>query len=686
MPVDKRGVIVVHGIGDQRPGGTVKEFADSYAAYIGGQSLNPGEVHWYQEAGEALAVDVVGQKPTRKAKKFPSFRHHVTVGDNNIIFSEVYWADLSPTPSGIVGAIQGFLWVLFGLRHIIREAVAAPGVAWAQRLLLKALRGLSSAITWLIFGPISGVNLFLLVTVVLVAASFGLSDVFGLENWVQKLSGHQFSLVAFVNDYSVPLLSLLGVISAGVGMSSWQALRLRGWPRRTLFWWIAFSLIVAAAAPVIKVFFEAQALRLVNATLDNVRALDAVSFGLLVVELVLAIWVIVALLLALQYFISVIGWFSMPRFRRAIELAYSSTFLIAAFYWIAITIVWMFTVQNISSNEFVRSTADVLVARGLNPSGFSWLVLAVMIGLFMLVGVRRWWWMRKHKAAKAEDSAAAIVRLIVSPAVVHFINLVSLAGIVLLTKILVDAAVDIGEFFGVPLSLSPLQSFAALFDLNAVLSPVLAYVAHVSSATLVLTGFLILLMVLFMTKVETGLGLLIDITNHFRLGKPPVMTALREDGLAKGIRTAVTPVRGDYFPLRERIIQRIETVIEDMIEQEGVSRVTVVAHSQGTVFAIMALERNPEIAAGRPLRLITMGSPFSHLYQHYFPGRYGGDAAARLPKVERWVNIFRIDDFVGTKINGQMGKPLNFAVKPGGHTGYWSDPEVLEIIRREAPL
>jgi hypothetical protein len=44
-----------------------------------------------------------------------------------------------------------------------------------------------------------------------------------------------------------------------------------------------------------------------------------------------------------------------------------------------------------------------------------------------------------------------------------------------------------------------------------------------------------------------------------------------------------------------------------------------------------------------------------------------------------WHNIYRIDDFVGTKIEADWVN--NIPVNAGGHTNYWSDKEVLAHIQ-----
>jgi hypothetical protein len=108
------------------------------------------------------------------------------------------------------------------------------------------------------------------------------------------------------------------------------------------------------------------------------------------------------------------------------------------------------------------------------------------------------------------------------------------------------------------------------------------------------------------------------------------------------------------------------------------------------------------------VRLVTMGSPFTHLYQHYFGHLYPSlDSEAWLPlrtRLDRWLNIYRRDDFVGTRIDfplasderdaghilpvatlGVQSRCLcsNHAVGLRGHMNYWSDRDVLAILHQE---
>jgi len=84
----------------------------------------------------------------------------------------------------------------------------------------------------------------------------------------------------------------------------------------------------------------------------------------------------------------------------------------------------------------------------------------------------------------------------------------------------------------------------------------------------------------------------------------------------------------------------------------------IIAHSQGTQVAIEVLN-DPELAwlsnRFHSVKLVTMGSPFSNLYQHYFghayPALNSPYWATLRRRVDQWVNIFRIDDPVGTEID-----------------------------------
>ena len=139
------------------------------------------------------------------------------------------------------------------------------------------------------------------------------------------------------------------------------------------------------------------------------------------------------------------------------------------------------------------------------------------------------------------------------------------------------------------------------------------------------------------------------------------------------------------FPLRARMHHRFHQVLEVMLKSERPDDVIILAHSQGTVLAIQALRGEEcsqlleEAGIGKPV-LVTMGSPFSHIYHHYFGSKFSIPHELRA-KLSQWINIYRIDDFVGTVIGEPQGDwPDNRHVAACGHTGYWADEHVHAIL------
>ncbi len=162
---------------------------------------------------------------------------------------------------------------------------------------------------------------------------------------------------------------------------------------------------------------------------------------------------------------------------------------------------------------------------------------------------------------------------------------------------------------------------------------------------------------------------LLDLITHFELRKSPADAE-------------------PAFVRRARIQTRLRTVLEVLIEREEPARVTLVTHSQGTIVTLETLAGDDAAALLAPLEscdLVTMGSPFHHFYQHYFANAYPALSDMRWnglrQRISRWCNLFRIDDYVGTAIEPGGDWPENIPVDPGGHTGYWSDRQILAALR-----
>jgi len=139
-------------------------------------------------------------------------------------------------------------------------------------------------------------------------------------------------------------------------------------------------------------------------------------------------------------------------------------------------------------------------------------------------------------------------------------------------------------------------------------------------------------------------------------------------------------------PRRARIQERLKLVLKTFVQHQGYDGVIFLAHSQGSIVAYDYLRDNgptyTELGDAAPA-LLTFGSPLGTIYQKYFheyaashPVPHG--IAARL---KCWINLYRVDDYIGGRVIAPSGLRVdNHVMGPGGHTGYWTEPDVAEAL------
>lgn len=113
----------------------------------------------------------------------------------------------------------------------------------------------------------------------------------------------------------------------------------------------------------------------------------------------------------------------------------------------------------------------------------------------------------------------------------------------------------------------------------------------------------------------------------------------------------------------------------------------VIGHSQGSVLAYSALARLPEDAK-KAVDYITCGSPLKSLYATSFPAYFEvADFVQLREELRSWSNLHRDTDPIGTGIFGDYPSrgdvrilELCPATAIWGHSGYWEDPRMLQIL------
>jgi len=131
----------------------------------------------------------------------------------------------------------------------------------------------------------------------------------------------------------------------------------------------------------------------------------------------------------------------------------------------------------------------------------------------------------------------------------------------------------------------------------------------------------------------------------------------------------------DLLSIRRDLLCRAQTAI-DYALSTGASKIILFSHSLGTVFGAACLGDTKST-----VELITAGSPITTLYERFLGFRldmlncFQGSPAT-------WTNYYRFGDYIGGPI--EKGGPItsveNKSVRHGGHTGYWSDSNVLNTL------
>ena len=139
-------------------------------------------------------------------------------------------------------------------------------------------------------------------------------------------------------------------------------------------------------------------------------------------------------------------------------------------------------------------------------------------------------------------------------------------------------------------------------------------------------------------------------------------------------------------PRRARIQERLKLVLKTFVQHQGYDGVIFLAHSQGAIIAYDYLRDNgPEYAelGNASPALLTFGSPLGSIYQKYF---HEYAASRPIPmgiatRLKCWINLYRVDDYIGGSITPPSGLRIdNHIMGLGGHTGYWTEPDLAEAL------
>jgi hypothetical protein len=638
-------VLVVHGVGDPTPGSTVSSLARSLAD-SDSPFLQQQEAIWLQETSE----------DNKFLSTYPTYRCRIQTKTSTIELAEVYWGDLSRVCHGWLGTVVGLFQILFGFRYVAYAAADQPG------FFALGLKRLGRAVERILQGPVMAITTVLAaLTIVLCANEMIWKDAFRETGWSRVLV----------------LFSCL--VAYAVASLGWRQTRIRAF-ERYWFWVRVTSFFIGAVCVLRWLYLDPQ-----GGSPFEARFPGMLWYCRLLVCLLGMLWTTEIFLLLLIAICWVGAAMNQRANRRMIQVAALLPALSVGLWSHCLILFWLLAADRIEKFVGVSGLRDVF-ADMIPLLGVQFL-MSGLIGGSVLLGVLRYVLWRSKKTIADFENGARAPRLIVNNAVLFVLAVSAGLGssLVLTTQYI--------EFTG--------HGYDRIW-----FGKVLVECNKYALSLLLPFGFLVGFV---LPRLRPVFGIVLEIVNHFVFRSREQKDGLQFDDQFDIART--TFENGNlFFARREVVLGRMKRVVRhyaSQVQAEGKPvELIVIGHSQGTMVAIEVLNSTDMDCLDRfeRISLVTMGSPFTHLYQHYFPKFYPELASSfwrsLQQRVECWFNIFRIDDPVGTEIDfpdgflgGSRFAPSkgcwlpsgsqNFPVGCRGHMNYWNDREVLGILKSE---
>lgn len=705
----KTAIVVVHGVGDPLPGDALRRLIEG---------LQAGDEHSSFRLDGAVTVGHLDapNEPHAESDKvngFPITRasliDEINTTKRRHECWEVYWGDLSRVKQSVSALLYSLFDLIFGLRHIVEEAtrLAPPRLGrWSGYLASTSL--------WTARGPMFAVNIQLAITCLIYAGLLLAPAKLKPEQWAPQVA--------------------MGVASATVvaaGCLAWVRVKRLEWSQATA----GAMVIVGGLSAVYTLVFctefnEISKPYFVNlnpyvnfmTTVMTIGAMFMVFVGFLAV----ASAVISSCCAAISSKFADDSTAARERSKPPLVIAFCTALSICLFVF-AVIACWTIIVKTIEPDPDIArfacletfSTIDKFkeciegeksavsqladrIRQGVHFLPVIVLIFVVATLIYLGVASVNWFIGKLPGGAKRPR-----LRYIVSPAVIAWFTVASTVGglafLILSYRLLWLGAcnVDDGGCLG-----SDAQRWVGLpgwfVDLLKSLPEYTWLKEHVKrikeledplkpvalSMTVAVAAFVVASRAHFLT----ALDLVLDVISHFRT--------------APGLKSREDSER---FTQWNAMVERFRRVVHDAIADPEVSRLVVISHSQGTMIALHGLgllkvghwQLDPQTKEGLNIDLVTMGSPLTWLYRHYLPQRYTLCLSDGHAGIRTWINIHRIDDFIGTDVKltpeealgeialgperpakGSMPASVlrNYNVGTGGHTDYWVDRRVLKTI------
>ena len=706
----KELIIVVHGVGVKQAGvsadllSTALQNTPEENTTLKRDDMSKGGLRPHSSDDFHLReLEIYNKKGLRQT--FPArirrYRHIDSEAQSDVtrerVIADFYWGDIAAIGTGLLGLLTALVKTILGLSHAIREN--ARDVFPTNRPFDRWMRRIASGAALTIHGPIAAINAVLII---------GVLVAWGLRSSIGSAIGGAW--------LAPPFLALLVILAGALLLRRSDAFLTRhfaGWLLISGILLLTFWL--GGLLPVDPFAWLDDWLKQAGCSFAKPGETSACIagysglylYGLRLLALMSVSWLVVfALALATGV---VVRWQREQRQRRdsrVFSLLMPATGLMTLLWFVTVASVWAAIVNTVG--DAIPHPAHVSIG--------IWGLVPALLALVALLGAAVVAWIRKAELRRQpigeylaeRDALAERYRLIVSK------GMMAVLGAFIVTML--------------ALSLAALVNFV-LGD-HSPISPLFGWIVSVIPHALTITAIIAAVVVgSFRTSFAAVLDILTDVLTYLNDYSWDSEEFSSNDDQQRSVRKGVAtttfvervlrwrkPVEDADQPRgywrRARIQDRLKVLVNQLIADERPDVLVIVAHSQGTVIAIDVIDQEganwlAAMPEGGCLMLMTMGSPYTHLHNHYFPSSFPSHrsrpALRKRPKgvapseqhpgvLSRWVNIFRIDDFVGTHIDSSSGQdgsadgrdmwPQEFPVRPNGHTMYWVDEDVFPILRQ----
>lgn len=662
--IERVGVVVIHGVGGAKPGWVNQEVIPHLVKNDPGLKFEDhSEVHELKARPHSAWLDAKTHKHT--GEPFSSYLRRAGYGHGrNIVFMELYWADLAQIGQGWMSAFFTLLQVFYEAPLVLSAAFMRRRQTGLRRLLARLIR----IANWLLRWPISGLN-----TSVFFAA-LALWAVEGLrERWPKSILFSQ-------HDAYYVCAALLVIAAVAIRMTrrddDKNILRSELAPST------ATSAVVLMVALAIADQFAAPQHLTGLASYLLLASVPILLFWLLWSHVVVAGVVLVGAVW-IRHIIAPDPWRGTPMRPAA---ALGLTMIQGVIWKIIIALTWAIMITTLAPGSLEASACGWVERASCRDLGklLTELVIIVSLNLAMagllaitVLGVfaaRRFLVKRKLDAIQRGD--LTLPRLIISRPAVSLMFVLTVANFMI--------------FYG-PAYLAAISSLLGYatgprMNIVNVAQPLLADYRYALSATW-LTIMAVLAFVILTSSLNGVLHIVRDLVNHQYIWRKTSTSkwTFRSPWSQVSFGIGVGSFEEEH-PRRARIMERLDTLMREIVSRENCQRLVLVGHSQGSVILYDYLRSKWDdvtLASIERIDIITLGSPLGHIYQNYFPDyeQQVPYASELNPKLRSWTNLWRADDPIGHRLDIVGGGFIdNIALPAGGHVDYWRDNTVSRVI------